>query len=174
MLSKRLQHARLGWHPLELAASYTKTRESRQIRFTRNPEMATPRGFGGRWRFKPCCAIAAAAASAAASRLSPGLPEGAVSITLPEPRTSFTQRHKIRPMCGLAKDDWTTTLQIEIFSSAVKPVMIICFPKPHSPLNSRIIRVLQTVTQDCKFATRPSCQRMLLITLFPAGRCSTG
>jgi hypothetical protein len=95
-------------------------------------------------------------------RLSPGLPEGAVSITLPEPRTSFTQRHKIRPTCGLAKDDWTTTLQIEIFSSAVKPVMIICFPKPHSPLNSRIIRVLQTVTQDWKFATRPSCQRMLL------------
>jgi hypothetical protein len=50
-------------------------------------------------------------------------------------------------------DDWTTMLQIQIFSSAVKPVMIICFLKPHSPLNSRIIRVLQTVTQDCKFAT---------------------
>jgi hypothetical protein len=53
--------------------SGVESRESRQIRFTRNPEMATPRGFGGRWRFQPCCAIAAVAAAASLPlpRLSP-------------------------------------------------------------------------------------------------------
>jgi len=113
---------------------------SRQIRFTRNPEMATPRGLRGCWRCQPACAIALL------------LPRLKVLFPLPTRATGmlheqqsltprshkafrpshFQKRRRLLPadcffgsLVALTKTIGRQRSKVEVFSTAL---MIICSP----------------------------------------------
>jgi hypothetical protein len=183
MLSKRLQHARLGWHPLELAASNTKNSRVETDQIHKESRDGRPPGIRRPLAVPAvlCCAIAAAAAAAAASPLASRLNFlNFLKMLFFLPTTQATDiLHPNGPRFAPRAASQRTTGR-----RCSKPRFFQArhdHDHDHLPPQTPQPTKLENYTgpPDCntrlQFATHLSCQRMLLIiTLFPAGRCNTG